>query len=240
MNISMIRFPILAILLSGFACLSVSAQQEEKKEKGDSKRMVRVMYYGAPAGAPTSAFVYQKGLLSQEVILDRHNFIGSFEMSPEATKLVFLPGELAEDEQPPADAPSVSIPKTWQKVLLLVSADSKNKVLPIQMLPINASPGVFNPGEIYFMNFSKVTVFGMVGSKKLLCKPESKEIIKKPAADFTTYAVQLDSYKDSMENRRKLVRQNCNQNPNARVLTLILPLPPPRLVFLYSAPINDL
>ena len=220
------------------SCLfSDSGNAQTTKEP--AKRYAKFLFYDSPADAPKNAFVHQAGLEPQEVVFDRYNFTDSLELSPTATRFFFLPNQLAEDVKPPKGAPFVKIPKTWSKVLILVVEDKSNSVMPIRMLPINASDDAFGPGELSFINFSDVTVFGKVGNKTLHSKPQSSELIKRPIAKAGNYMVVLDSFKGSKKNRRRLVQQKCQFDPAARVLTLILPLPPPRLVTLYSAPISD-
>lgn len=220
------------------ALLTLPGFAQEKSEEKD-KRLVKVMFYGAPAGAADKAYVYQRGGDPQEVTLDKYNFSDSIELKKETAQIAFLPHMLSEDEPVPTGAPVVKVPPSWNRILILVSEDKGNKVMPIKMLPINASQGAFGSGEVAFMNFSEMTVFGKVGDKKLVSKPRSKEVVKSPASSMETYMVVLDTYKDSIEKRRRLVQQKCQFNPAARVLTLVLPMPPPRMVKLYSAPIND-
>ncbi|MGJ8671835.1 hypothetical protein [Rubritalea sp.] len=230
-----LKYPLL-LVVSVFSLLSLQSHAQTSEK---TKRLAKVMYYGATSDAPDKAFVYEPGGEPQEVELPRYNFTESFELKKDTVQLAFLPRVINEDEQVPLSSPIVKIPASWDRVLLLILEDKKNKIMPIRILPINASEGEFGKGEICFMNFSAVTVFGKVGDKKLLSKPKSKVTIKDPLQNRGGYMVKLDFSEGSIANRRSLVQQRCLFDPDARVLTLVLPLAPPRLVRLYSAPIND-
>lgn len=202
-------------------------------------RVARVLYYGAPANAPEVAFVHQAEMPSQEVELGRHNFSDSFDLGPGAIRLALLPSALPEGEPVPAGAPSVAIPEGWNKVLILVFKDKSNPIMPIQLKAINANDDEFGPGELYFVNFSEMTVFGMVGEKRLISKPRTAETISAPRSGRGKYMLKLNAFKDDPEKRRRLIQQRCHYDPTARVLTFMVPLPAPRMVKLYSAPIKD-
>jgi hypothetical protein len=197
------------------------------------------MYYEAPAGAPSEAYVYQEGIDPQVVELDKRNFSKSFDMGDGSIRMAFLPTLLAEDAEVPESAPSVAVPEDWTKVLILVFQDTSNTVMPIRLQAINTSDDVFVPGGILIANFSEITVFGKVGDKKLVSKPKSVEFIKQPISERGHYAVSLYTYKDGAEKRSPLLKQRWQYNPGTRVITFITPAPLPRMVKLYSAPIPD-
>jgi hypothetical protein len=212
-------------------CLIVSLSAGE--------RLARVLYYGASSEAPQTAFVYQADSESQEVELGRHNFSESFEVSDKTDRLYFLPSVLPEDTPLPTGAPSVAIGEDWNKILILVFRDESNPIMPIRLRAINANDDAFGPGELYFVNFSEMTVFGLVGEKKIISKPRSIEVVSEPRQGRGRYILKLDAFKDSIEDRRRLIKQKCFFDPNARVVTFLVPLPYPRMVKLYSAPIYD-
>lgn len=209
--------------------------------------MARILYYGAPADAPKSAFAYQARQETQEqaiqepleVQLPRHNFSRSVELAGGRVQLTFLPSVLPEDSPIPQAAPSVMIPKQWTKVLILVFADPSNPVLPIRLKAVNANDDVFGPGDLLFINYSKISIFGLVGDQKLLVHPEKMKVVTDPIPEMGEYQVKLDSVEDNIESRRWLMRQTWRHHPEVRRVVFAIPLPAPRTVKLYSAPLRD-
>lgn len=231
------NFPVKAALLAMF-CFAASLAKAE--------RVARILYYGAPPSAPEKAFVYTKtGELynlgdSLKVPLERHNFSKSFPLKSGAIRLGFLPQVLPEGTEFPVSAPGVKIPRTWSKVLLLVSHDPENTVMPIRVKAINASDDSFKAGELYFINFAKATIFGLVGNKKLMLKPMKTAIVSDPADGAGSYQVKLDTIRDGDgETRQWLVRQPWRHDPDIRRVIFIIPLAPPRVAKVYSAPIGN-
>ncbi len=239
----------LLILLYGFAVSTAVADGEavadtetgsDGEARSSSSRVAQIIYFGAPSDAPEMAYVHQVVEEVQEVKLGRHNFSKSFNLATKANRLYFLPRALLEDEPMPENAPSVRVPRKWKKVLILVFEDKSNPILPIQLKAINASDDEFGPGELFFVNFSEMTVFGLVGDKKLVSKPSTTEIISTPREGRGTYMLRLHTFKDDVNKRRRLIQQKCQFDPSERVVTFMVPLPAPRMVKIYSAPVKDL
>ncbi|CAA6677954.1 MULTISPECIES: hypothetical protein [unclassified Lentimonas] len=202
-------------------------------------RVARIIYYGAPTNAPQTTYVYQADQEPQEIRLDSHNFSESFDLSPGSNRLAFLPSLLPEDAPVPQAAPMLNIPEDWNKVLILAFEDKENPVLPIRLKAINANENVFGSGDTLFVNFSDVTVAGYVGDKKLISKPRSTARITNPRSGIGNYMIKLDVFETDENIRRRLVQQKCQYNPAMRVVTFFVPMPPPRKVKVYSAPIWD-
>lgn len=208
-------------------------------------RAARILYYGASKTAPNTSFVYtgtgDAYNLSkpQEVDLERHNFSKSFDLATGAIRLGFLPQELPKDGLFPDAAPSVNIPKSWSKVLILVFEDLDNPVMPIRLQAIDASEKVFGPGELLFINYSEASIFGLVGDKKLILKPQATVLVSEPAKEKGAYKVKLDSVTDSLDTRQWLLRQSWRHEPGVRRVVFVFPLPAPRVAKLYTAPIRD-
>lgn len=208
-------------------------------EVAQADRVARVLYYGALADAPEVAFVYQNGEVAQEVVLDRHNFSKSFNLSNGPLKLTFLAAPKVKGVPLPEEAPYLDIPKEWKKVLILVFPDTANVMMPIRLKAINANDDVFGPGELYFVNFSDLTIFGLVGEQKMRLNPESSETVKNPIKERGDYQVKLDTVQDTIKSRRWLLRQTWRHQPDVRRVIFALPLPAPRTLKLYSAPIRN-
>ncbi|CAA6691874.1 Unannotated [Lentimonas sp. CC19] len=76
---------------------------------------------------------------------------------------------------------------------------------------------VFGPGQLFFINMSEMTVFGYVGDKKLISKPQTTEIIEQPREGTESYMLKLDSFNGDLSTRRKCVQQRCQYRPDERI-----------------------
>ena len=204
-----------------------------------AERVARIMYYGASKAAPKTAFAYDQSGASQVVKLGRHHFSDSFEIPSGDIVLRFVSKALPDDQPVPETAPQLKIPKKWKKVLIMVSEDSGNAVLPIALNAIDASDNVFGPGELLFINFTDIGIFGMVGDKKLILKPDTSELISSPASKREDYYVQLDSVESTIDSRRWLLRQQWRHQPKQRYVVFVLPMPKPRVAKIYGTQIRD-
>lgn len=204
-----------------------------------AERVARIMYYGASKAAPKTAFAYDEKGASQAVELSRHHFSDSFEIPSGDIVLQFVSKELSDDQLMPEAAPRLKIPKEWKKVLIMVSEDLENAVFPITLNAIDASDDVFGPGELLFINFSEIGIFGMIGDKKLVLKPKTTALISSPASKKEDYYVQLDSVEGTIETRRWFLRQRWRHQPEQRYVAFVIPLPKPRVAKIYATPIRD-
>ncbi|MDQ8196179.1 hypothetical protein QEH59_17215 [Coraliomargarita sp. SDUM461004] len=171
------------------------------------------MYYDAPDSAPKDAFIYQGDEAAGRVPLPRRNFSKPFELAEGALRVSLLPAALAEGVSIPEQAPAIQIPKEWDKVLILAFPDPNNPIFPIRLKALDASDDVFGPGELLFINFAEVSIFGMVGEQKLLLHPETIQVISHPIPDKGEYQIKLDSVKNDIESRRWLMRQTWRHQP---------------------------
>ncbi len=204
-----------------------------------ANRVARVIYYGATEDAPETAYLHQEGQRAQEVELGRHNFSESFKLAADTERVSFLQSALPKGTPAPAGAPSVEIPADWNKVLIIVLEDKSNLTFPIQLKAINANEDVFGAGDTCFVNFSEMTVLGTVGDKDLVLKPTETIVISQPRVGRGNYLQKLNAYKDDPNRQRRLVQQKCQYDPSERMVTFMVPLAPPRMVRVYSAPIID-
>jgi hypothetical protein len=204
-----------------------------------AERVARIMYYGASKAAPKTAVAYDENGGSQAVELNPHHFSDSVEIPSGDIVLHFVSKELSDDQLIPEAAPRLKIPKEWKKVLIMVSEDLENAVFPISLNAIDASDDVFGPGEILFINFSEIGIFGMIGDKKLVLKPKTTALISNPASKKEDYYVQLDSVEGTIDTRRWFLRQRWRHQPEQRYVAFVIPIPKPRVAKIYATPIRD-
>ena len=203
------------------------------------ERPVRILYYQAPEGAPTEAFIYAGNDLLGETELPRANFSKTFKIPRGDLQLKFLPSPLVEREKMPKRAPSAKIPESWQKVLLLVFPNEKNPLIPIRVQAIDASDNVFGPGSVYIINFSEIGIAGTVGDKELKLKPKSVEVIKNPIPENGFYPARLNAYIGDGQKSRRFIKQMWQHSDTTRQVLFIMPKPAPRYATYYCAPVGD-
>lgn len=204
-----------------------------------AERPLRLLYFQAPAGAPEKASIYAADSMVVETELPRNNFSEDIIIPKGDVMLTFLPSSLADGQEVPANAPKVRIPGNWTKVLLLISEDKSNSLLPIRAKAINASDNVFGPGSIYMMNLSKIRIGGTIGDKKLDLRPRSVEILKNPIRGNGFYATKLYSITTPGAKPQRFIKQMWKKDDATRQVLFILPKPPPVFATYYCAPISD-
>ena len=141
----------------------------------------------------------------------------------------------------PVEAPSVQIPAAWKKVLLLSFSDPNNKILPLRFKAINATENVFGDGQTLIINFTKVTVTGTFGNKKLTLQPKKRLIVGDVSGGKTSFKVRLDSAAVGEKGKGQvpLIRQIWRHYPASRQLVYIYKLNGGQITY-QSFPINNL
>lgn len=224
-----IKIKILIPLLLSALCSVVSAE-----------RSAQMLYFRAPKESPQHAVVYQNGKNSERLSLPRNNFSESFKLAKGDVVLQFLPTELAPDSRLPENAPSVHIPKHWEKVLILAFTDSSNPVFPVRFKVINADAGKFGPGDRMFINFTDSDVFGFVGKQKLTLKSNSTKVVKNAAGPMEEFQARLDRIDPVSKKRVTFIRQIWRQSATRRSLMFIYSPPGSTAVTYYNAPVRNL
>ena len=205
-----------------------------------AQRPAQILYFRAPAKAPTEAYLYAGDLMVAKTELPRSNFSQTFEIPDGDLNLRFLPSMLEEGAKVPTKIPGTRIPEGWEKTLLLVFEDSRNKAMPIRVQAINASDNAFGPGSVYVANFSEIGVMGTVGDKKLRLKPKAVEIIKSPISEEGYYPAKLDKVIVGDPKPQRFIRQMWGHDEKVRQVLFILPKPAPLHATYYCAPIRGL
>ncbi|MGD7652205.1 MAG: hypothetical protein ACQCXQ_03250 [Verrucomicrobiales bacterium] len=219
-------------LTAAMTCLLTGIAQAE--------RPVQLLYYQSPPDAPSKAFVYAGGAMVAEADLPRANFSKTVNIPDGELRLRFLPEPLAEGAKIPKGTPTVRIPESWSKVLLLVFENEENAVMPIRVRALDASDNVFGPGSIFMMNFSQIRVGGMVGDKRLDLRPRSSSIIKKPLKKNGYYPTELYSLTKKGAKPQRFVKQMWEYNDKTRQVFFVLPKPAPLHATYYCAPVRGL
>lgn len=206
-----------------------------------SARTAKILYFQAPKEAPENVFIYQNNQNPFKQNLPKNNFSSAIKLVEGDLDLQFLPSFLLEDEAFPENAPSVKIPAEWNKILILVSNDPTNALLPVKLRIINASKELVGNGDLIFLNLSTDTIKGTVGDKELELKPDTTEIIKDPIEpEAKQYMVELDRLDAEKELSLTFIRQLWRRSNSQSLLMLIYNHPVSKRISYYCAPIKNL
>ncbi|MGB6222933.1 hypothetical protein [Haloferula sp.] len=161
--------------------------------QASADRTAQIVFIEAAPKSPAKTVAHLPDGATLEIELARHNFSESFSMPSGNLELRFLAAALPREAGIPEGAPSVRIPESWKKVILLAVPDPANKVFPARFHAINANPSEWNVGETLFINFTDRHIVGTFGNRTLKLKPKSRVIEKDASNGKSSYPVRLDS-----------------------------------------------
>ena len=188
-------------------------------------REIRAMFIQPPQDAPQTVHLHS-GKKSFELELPSRS------LSPEVKvpngELVFavLPEALAAGATPPEGAPTVTIPESWSRCILLFFPDPKNPVVPARIMPVDGSTARFPKGETLIYNVSSATMVGKFGDKVVSVKPGKTGVVKPPRDSFGAYPVAIDCILKGSKNRKAVCRTNWQHDPEARQILFVTPPSP--------------
>jgi hypothetical protein len=206
---------------------------------GAKTRTIRFFYFRAPADAPQSAYMYMNQEALGEVEIPRNNFSKAMQLQEGPLKLYFLPEAMVPAQEFPFGAPSVEIPEEWDEVLIFVSSDMNNAILPMKFYAINGSDSDFQAGDRMFINMTDNAIFGLVGSETLKLKPKSIETVRNPAKSEGSYRVKLDRFDPNTNKTKTLIRQVWKQSTTQKSIILIYSPSGSGRVSYYSVPVRN-
>ncbi len=201
--------------------LTLTAQAAEK-----SARTCRILFLNASGDAPQSLHLFD-GLESQKVELPRMNFSPVYQIRPGALTLAMLPsppapaaaGSLAVI---PTDAPKAAIAESVTDFYLIVSSDPANKVTPVRIQVINADAAHFKRGQMLWYNLTDSKVGGLLGSRKLLLKPQSRLILDAPATGMEGYRVNIHFLPPGKTRAEPLCETTWTHDPRSRSVIFVI------------------
>lgn len=209
-----------------------------------AERTIRLVYYGAPTDSPLKElFIYGNSSENPAAFihtkLNRSNFCPPIPIAEQTTTLKLLSEPLKEGQAMPRGATTVRIDKDWQHTLLILFHSNKSKTtLPVGIHKINASPDVFGPGELYWINLSEIAIGGHVGNQKIILRPQQTKVMKCPAGEIEC-VVRLNYLVRGEEKSRSLIRQMWRIDERTRQVVLILKRPEPKNATYYVLPIRE-
>lgn len=227
------QYPLLTLLVVLISATSMHA------------RSAKILYLKAPKTAPQEAFLYQgnsDGLKDAiKVPLPKNNFSNTIELADGDIKLYFLESKFeGSNEDFPKNAPSVSIPAAWEKVLIFAHTDSSNPVLPIKFKVVNANQDKLAVGDLMFINSSDSDIYGMVGSQKLSLKAKTTAIITKQGVSKKLYDVKLNRLDKERNISVAFIRQSWPLSSSRSAVVFIYKSMNSNRVTYYTAPVRGL
>jgi hypothetical protein len=205
-----------------------------------AERPMQILYFQAPNEAPTEAYIYANDAMLMKTDLPRSNFSKSIEIPKGSIQLQFLAEPVEEGSKVPREAPLVTIPEGWSKILLLVFEGEIDAIMPIRVRAINASDDVFGPGSIHVINFSDIRIGGRIGDKIIDLHPHKTKTIKHPIKNNGYYPTKLQAITKEGEKPQWFIKQMWEHNESTRNVLFILAKPAPLHATYYCAPIRDL
>ena len=204
-----------------------------------AERIVRAVYFRAPADAPEAVHVF--GLeANPRLELPRMNLSDPLAVPAKDLRLAFTANPVADGERPPEGAPTVAIPEAWDQTVLVFLPDPANKVLPVKVLPVNASARVFGPGDRYWLNLSHAVIAPKVGELEVpRINPGKTYVMKGPQGGARDVPVIVKCILPDDGRPRDLCRTTWRHDPGRRKLVFVLPNPPRRVPRIWSVPFAD-
>ncbi len=188
------------------------------------ERTCRILFLDGPDAAPETLHLFD-GATSREVDLPRMNFSKIYELRPGNITLRLLPAAVDDPEKVPPGAPSATVSEGVTDFYLLLTSDPANKVAPVRLQVIEAGSEHLKRGQMLWFNLTKNTVGGMVGSEKLVIKPNSRVTIDPPARGNLNYPVKLYFRIVGKEPLYPLCETQWRHDPRSRSVAFIIAQP---------------
>ena len=198
----------------------VSAQSKQ------DKRTCRILFIAPQSGAPQTLHLFD-GSTVQKVELGRMSFSPVYELATGDIKIALLaepPKPGAGNRLPaiPDGAPQVAVREAITDFYLILSSDPENKVAPVRVQLVNANADGFKNGQMMWYNLTDSLVGGIVGSRKLRIKPNSREILDAPATGDTDYPVKIHYVPAGSQHTEPVCETRWIHDPRSRGVFFIL------------------
>jgi hypothetical protein len=187
-----------------------------------SAREARTILIQAPTKVPEKVMIYT-GVEYLDIELTQRNFSTKIKLPDGDLTLALLPDKLASGDQMPAEAPRFTIPASWGRCLLVFFADPANKVIPLRVIAVNASPDHFPIGHTLLYNFSNVRIHGDFGGQMVSLLPGKRCFIKPPISQVGAYPVMIECVFPNDKKVSTVFRSNWRHEPDARQLLFVTP-----------------
>ncbi len=182
----------------------------------NADKEIQFYFYKADNVSAKSAVAIIDRKTTFNIEFPKSYFTETFTLPDPISKIYFLPEALPKNEKVPKGAPSITIPKSWKKILVLASKDDKNPIFPVKFTAINANEENFDKGDIMFINSTKQPIFGEIAGDKLNLKSSSVKIVKAPVKGNVSYPAEFFTNKNV--EKKFIIRRTWKQSDIARQL----------------------
>jgi hypothetical protein len=123
----------------------------------------------------------------------------------------------------PLSTPTIKIPDSWSRCLLIFLPDPDNKVFPAKIIPVNASAAEFPNGYTKIYNLTGATILGKFGSESVKVLPRKSASFKPPTSQFGPYLVAIDCVLPGEEKLSGICCSSWMHNPDVRQIMFVTP-----------------
>lgn len=202
----------------------------------------QVIFLNRPESVPQEVRLYVNGEEQEDpIVFPRNRFSGNYEIEGQEAVQLHFTVQSYEDPKQLKSFPTVKIPATWSKFLLLAFEDPSNASLPIRFLKMDASGSEFKAGDFRFMNFLDNKFAGKVGSKKLEIKGKGMQTIRDFAEHNTDFRMQINVLKPEAKVKvQTLTNKRLRYNEKYRTLFFVYEREGSRRITYHAAEIRGL
>jgi hypothetical protein len=191
------------------------------KTESSSKRTCRIVFPGRPNDAPKFAYIFD-GRESHQVRFPSMNFSKVITLPEGKITLLLLPTTVSDPENLPTGAPQLKIKEDIRDFYILLSPDTSNSTLPIQMRLINTSDGKLKPGETLWFNLTDHTIVAKLGEKEVSLTPESETVSKDPVSSSGYYRAEFQYQPHAKGDSYRITEQHWWHDAGSRHLGFIV------------------
>lgn len=164
-----------------------------------SAQEFRVLYLTPPADAPDTLFLFD-GKSTTEVDIPNLNLSRPYDLPDGTRKIWLLAAPPVDPEEIPEKTPSAIIPENIGDFYLILTNDSANKQIPLQLRIVGADPGNFPQGGMLWFNLTENSIKGKLGEQTLSMGPNSSKVIPAPLSKTGNYKVGI-AYRSASQER---------------------------------------
>ncbi len=191
----------------------------------ETPRTCRILFLNAPADGPEKLHLFD-GISSQEVELTRMSFSPVYKIPSGDLTLALLTNppvpKAGEDLVMPPNAPQAALAAAISDFYLIVTSDPKNKIAPVKFQIVSANAKSFKPGQQLWFNLTENTIGGVLGTQKLLIKPQSRNIIDAPVSKQEEYHVKIQFKSPDNQRVEPLCETNWSHDPQNRSVFFVI------------------
>ena len=180
----------------------------------------RILFLNGPQRAASKYYLFD-GKKSQEVKLPRLSLSPIYKLRSGDIKLWLLTSPVAELEEIPKGAPSVTITAGTQDFYLLIARDPLNTTVPLRMQIVNANYDKIGRGDMLWFNLTQKYLVGELGKSSLKLPPRKSSLVKAPAREHGNYPVEIYFRVPGDNRTHPLIESQWRHDPRSRSIVFV-------------------